>query len=268
MFPIIQSIIIGAIQGITEFLPISSSAHLVLVPYLFKWPYHGLTFDVALHFGTFFAIIIYFWKDWIVIIKSGFTRNSKLETRNSIYPPDLLWKILVASIPAAIVGLLIESKVEEWFHSPLLLAVNLAVFGLILWQVDKRATTRYSILDTSYSKAFLVGVAQSLALIPGVSRSGITIVASRAIGLSREQAARFSFLIGTPAILGAFLLQARKLQAGDITIPFVIGIVASTVFGILAIRFLLSYLKRSDLKIFFWYRLGLTIVIILTFIAR
>lgn len=268
---IIQSLFIGGFQGITEFLPISSSAHLVLIPYILSWQYQGLKLDVALHFGTALAILFYFRKDWILILKNGFSSrrasNDKDEAEYQ-YPPSLLWQILVASIPAAIVGLLIENKIETIFHSPLLIAINLAVFGLILWLTDKLARSSLKLGSVKLGQSLLIGLSQCLALVPGVSRSGITMVASRGIGLKRDEAARFSFLLGTPAMIGAFLLEARKMTANDLTLPFLIGVAASLITGILAIKFLLNYLKKSNFSIFVWYRLALAILVLVFYSSR
>lgn len=255
-----QSIILGITQGVSEFLPISSSAHLVLIPYLFHWQYNGLVFDTALHFGTVMAIVFYFYKDWLNIIKSGFKSPTK-----SDLPPNFLWQILIATIPAGIAGLILENYVEKYFHSPLLLAINLIVFGLILWLTDKLAKSKQEINRISFGQSLLVGFSQCLALIPGVSRSGITMIASRGLGLKREDAARFSFLLGTPAMIGAFLIQARKLQSSDLNLPFFLGVILSAIAGFLAIKFLLNYLKKSNFSVFLWYRIILAIIVMAVF---
>ncbi|OQA04766.1 MAG: Undecaprenyl-diphosphatase [bacterium ADurb.Bin400] len=265
----IQSLIIGAIQGVSEFLPVSSSGHLVLVPYMFSWDYRGLSFDVALHFGTLLAIVIYFGKDWVEIIGNAF-RPALSKGPVARYPKDLLWKIVVASIPAAIVGVFIEDYVEEFLHSPLLLATNLVVFGALLWLSDKYAkkhdASKTQLL--SYGNTFLIGLAQAIALVPGVSRSGITMTAGRALGLDRDQAARISFLLGTPAMAGAFLFKLGDLKLISLDHAFWSGFIASTAFGFITIKYLLQYLRKSDFSIFFWYRLMLAIVVIFTYFAK
>jgi undecaprenyl-diphosphatase len=266
MTSILQAITLGAIHGLTEFLPSSSSGHLVLVPYLFKWSYQGLSFDVALHAGTALALLIYFRKDWLAIIKNAFTKKTIAAAGQ--YPKNFLWQIAVASIPAGIIGLAIDKYVEKNFHSLLLIAFNLAFFGWLLWFADKKAKTELSINALTYKKAFLVGLFQSIALIPGVSRSGITLTASRLIGLNREAAARFSFLIGTPAIVGALLVSLPNIINKNISTAFWLGVLTATLTGLAAIRFLLLYLKKNDFSLFLWYRLGIAALIISIFILR
>lgn len=272
---IIRSFIIGGVQGISEFLPISSSGHLVLIPYVFKWDYNGLSFDVALHFGTVIALVAYFWKDWMRIIKSGvWSKESgdKSDTGTQ-YPKNLLWQIIVATIPAAIVGFLANDFIDKTFHSSdklgmLVIAINLALFGLILWYIDRTSKKSLEIKNITYKKSFMVGLAQTLALIPGVSRSGITITMSRALGLNRESAARFSFLLATPAMVGAFILKFKDISANDMNPVFIVGVISSTIFSFLAIRFLLNYLKKSDFSIFVWYRIVLAISILGIYMLR
>jgi undecaprenyl-diphosphatase len=226
---------------------------------LFGWKEHGLAFDVALHFGTVIALVYIFWKDWLLIIRRAFQK----EEANNPYPKNLLWQILVASLPAAIIGILIDRYVEKYFHHPLLLALNLVLFGIALWYADQKFNKDLEIRGITYKKSFLVGITQSIALIPGVSRSGITMAAARAVGLDRENAARFSFLIGMPAMIGAFLFKLKDLGKDDLNIPFLVGILASAVFGLLAIKFLLNYLKKSDFSVFLWYRIALAAIIII-----
>ncbi len=278
MLEVFRSLIIGAVQGITEFLPISSSGHLVLVPYIFNWDYRGLSFDIALHFGTVIAIVAYFWKDWMAIITQGvgirnrglgLGRDPRPKTQDlNNYPPNLLWQIIVATIPAAIIGYLISGYVESTFHSPILLASNLIIFGVILYLVDKFAKKSSQISQISYKQSFIVGLTQCLALVPGVSRSGITMIASRSLGLDRENAARFSFLLGTPAMIGAFVFDIKDLPLSEINMPFLLGVISSTVFGFLAIKYLLEYLKRGNFSVFMWYRIALAIIVIGIYLAR
>jgi len=275
MLEILQTLIIGAIQGVTEFLPVSSSAHLVLTPYIFGWGYKGLDFDVALHFGTVIAIVCYFWKDWMIIIKSAVgsrqsaeddLANSKQQTAN--YPKNLLWQIIIATIPAGIAGFLINDYVESNLHSPILLASNLVIFGIILYLVDRLVKKSNKLETIGFKQSFFVGLAQSLALIPGISRSGITMIASRSLGLKRESAARFSFLLGTPAMIGAFLFELKDLTLSDVRMPFILGIISSTIFGFLAIKYLLEYLKRGSFSVFMWYRIALAIIVVGIYLAR
>jgi undecaprenyl-diphosphatase len=197
------------------------------------------------------------------------TQDLRPETRDlNAYPSNLLWQIIIASIPAAILGYLIEDYVESKLHSPLLLAFNLAVFGVILFLVDKYAKTKLEIKNAKYKQSFIVGIAQSLALIPGVSRSGITMLAGRALGLNRESAARFSFLLGTPAMIGAFLFAAKDLTASDLSFAFICGVVSSTIFGFLAIKYLLEYLKKGSFAVFMWYRIALAVIVMAVYFAR
>jgi len=292
MIEIFRSLIIGAVQGITEFLPISSSGHLVLVPYIFGWDYKGLSFDIALHFGTVIAIVAFFWKDWMNIIKSAVEschselvseshHNEKIlkpqacrhgmqvqDDKVVIFPKNLLWQIIIATIPAAIVGYLISGYVESTFHSPILLASNLVVFGVVLYLVDRFAKKSSQISNIGYKQSFSVGLAQCLALVPGVSRSGITMIASRSLGLNRENAARFSFLLGTPAMIGAFVFDIKDLPLSGINLPFILGVVSSTFFGFIAIKYLLQYLKRGSFSVFMWYRIALAIVVLSIYFVR
>lgn len=264
----IESIILGAIQGLTEFLPISSSGHLVLVPYFFQWGRQGIAFDVALHAGTAIALLAFFWKDWLLILKNAFSKTAG----GGDYPKDILWKIIAASVPAAIVGLaldkLIMSKIENDHRFVLLVAFNLAFFGWLLWYIDKKAKAGLPPGSLTYKKAFLVGLFQSIALIPGVSRSGITITASRLIGLERSAAARFSFLIATPAIVGAFLLKLPDILSGEVTLSFWLGVIVAAGFGLAAIKLLLVYLRKGNFSIFAWYRLALALLVLAVFLAR
>lgn len=285
MTEMFQSIIIGGIQGISEFLPISSSGHLVLIPYIFKWDYQGLNFDIALHFGTAIAIVTYFWKDWISIIASAIIPSRKLNEYSEIkpnsnpiqqsnnpttqqYPPNLLWQILVASIPAAILGLFLNNYVEKYFHSPLLIAFNLAFFGILLWIVDKSTKSSKTISIIGYKQSFLIGCAQAISLFPGVSRSGITMTAARGIGLDRKNAARFSFLLATPAMIGAFLMSAKDITGQDLNLVFLLGVFASTIFGFFAIKYLLKYLEKGNFSVFALYRIILALIIVSVYLLR
>jgi undecaprenyl-diphosphatase len=271
MIDIFHSAIMGAIQGTAEFLPISSSGHLVLIPYLFNWHYQGLDFDVALHFGTALAIVVYFWRDWVKIIGNAFNWKSKVKTTDEEvgkYPKNLLWQILVASIPAAVIGVPLDHLVEKKFHSPLLIALNLAIFGLILWYADIKSKRSQKVSEISYKQSFLVGLTQSIALIPGVSRSGITMTASRSLGLDRESAAHFSFLLATPAIVGAFLLKLKDIEHSDLNLPSLIAVAVSTIVGFLTIKYLLQYLRKGNFAMFLWYRIAIALIVMMIYFAR
>lgn len=284
MIEIIRSFFVGGIQGVSEFLPISSSGHLVLIPYIFKWNYNGLAFDVALHFGTLIAIIVYFWCDWKIIIANAIIRTQGIgfRSQDSInqtfqpktsdlspnYPPNLLWQLLVATIPAAIVGVLIKDIVETKLHSPLLIAGNLIFFGILLWLFDKYSESDKKISAMKYGQSFLIGVVQSISLMPGVSRSGITMAAARSLGLDRESAARYSFLLAAPAMLGAFLLKIKDINSSSLDISFLIGMIASAIFGFIAIKYLLQYLKKGSFAVFLWYRILIAAIVLSIYFSR
>ena len=256
-------------QGVTEFLPISSSGHLIIIPYIFGWVYQGKAFDVALHAGTAVAIVVFFWRDWLDIFKKALFKKARL-TDEAVkkYPDNILWQILVASIPAGILGLLIDKYAEAHLQSVVFIAANLIIFGILLWYVDKKSKSDLTPEHFTYKKSFLIGLSQAIALIPGVSRSGITLTASRLMGVPREEAARFSFLLATPTIIGAFLVKLPGIEKEGINLHFWLGVLASTIFGLLAIKFFLNYLKKSDLSVFMWYRIAIAIIVIGIFLIR
>lgn len=247
----------GLVQGLGEFLPISSSAHLVLVPWLFDWHDPGLTFDVALHLGTLFAVIIYFWKDWWRLIIGGFTNVKSTDGR-------LFWYLVAACIPGALIGFLLESHAETIFRTPLLIAVMLIVMGVILYWADQKSRKTTEIEDISFSTAMWIGVSQALAIIPGVSRSGITITIGLLTGLTRESAARFSFLLSTPIILGAALVKMPDVLANPslINLNFVVGMLVSAIVGLASIYILLRYVQSKSYLPFVWYRFVLGAIVI------
>jgi len=256
--PVLHAIILGIVQGLTEVLPISSSAHLVIIPWFFKWRYQGLAFDVALHIGTALAFIGYFFPDWIAIIRSAFTKDKA-------YKNNLFWLIVIGTIPGALVGLIFEKQAESIFRSPLLMAAMLVIFAIILWLADYFGRRQQSIEQIDLKAAIAIGLAQMLALIPGVSRSGITITAGLFKGLSREEAARFSFLLATPIVIAAGVLKLHKLNISDLTFAFWTGVIFSAVSGFIAISFLLNFVKKSSLKFFVFYRIVLAIIILVIF---
>jgi undecaprenyl-diphosphatase len=251
--PLTHAIILGVVQGLTEVLPISSSAHLVLFPWLWDWHYQGLSFDVALHLGTASAFLVYFWKDWLGLFKRD---------------TYLLWCIVLATIPAALAGAMFEKQAETVFRSPLIIMLMLAVFAIVLWWADSRGKKEKTLAQMDIKTAFTIGLAQVLALIPGVSRSGITITAGLYRGLSREAAARFSFLLAAPIVIAAAILKLPKLQSADLTLPFWLGIFFSSASGLLAIRFLLRFVQKASFRIFVLYRLALAAIIIIIFFSR
>ncbi len=256
---------LGIVQGLTEFAPVSSSGHLILVPWLFHWSILtneplNKTFDVALHMGTFAGAVAYFWRD-IAKYLAAWTRSVR---RLSVTTVDerVAWFLVIGTIPGAIVGALFEDVIEEKLGDPWLIAVMLAAFGVVLFLVDRRARRTREFRHLRPSDAVTIGLAQAAALQPGVSRSGVTITAARALGLAREAAAKFSFLLSLPIIGGAGVYKGLKLLTGSehipsgFTWPFVWGIVASAVSGFLVIWALLSYLRRRDFAPFVLYRLA------------
>lgn len=253
-----QAFVLGAIQGLTELLPVSSSAHLFVVPHLLGWPYAGLAFDVALHGGTLIALVIAFWKDWLALFRNLFSNNATLQRDTRA-----VWlQLVLASIPAAIVGKLLGDVAEEQLRSMPLQAAMLVLFGGLLWAADRFLPKGRDVTNPGLPAALAMGFAQCLALVPGVSRSGITMTAGRTTGLSRLSAARFSFLLATPITFGALLLKVKDLPAElDLRI-LAIGVASAAVFGILAIRVLMGMLKQVGFGVFFAYRAVLALVIL------
>jgi len=265
-----QSIILGIVQGLTEFLPISSSGHLILVPWIFDWHYlenhpdFNKTFDVSLHLGTLIAVLVYFRLEAVALAGAWFRSIGKraIETGEE----RLAWFVVVATIPAAIVGAAGESFVEEKLGQPYQIAILMAFFAIVLWFADRTPVTR-KMEEFDLKTAVGVGVAQALSLAPGVSRSGITISAGRYLGLSRDDAARFSFFLYAPVVAGAVVFKgAKDLHGGfppGTTGPFLVGTLTSMVVGLVAIWALLSYLRRNSYNIFVIYRLVLAAAVLI-----
>jgi undecaprenyl-diphosphatase len=265
---ILHALVLGIVQGLGEFLPISSSAHLILVPWLFTWPDQGLGFDVALHMGTVLAVIAYFRRDFWHLIR-GWWHSLFPSTRDfqeNIYQ-RLSWFIIVATIPAAIVGKLLESEVEGGFRAPMLIAGTLAVMGIVMWVADRLGPQRLDLAKIGWFQAIIIGIGQALAIVPGVSRSGATLSMGRFLGMKRADAARFSFLLSIPITLGAGIIKVPYVF-GEVNIwALLVGFLASAITGWLAIRFLLNLLQSRGLGLFVWYRLiaaGIIIVLIMT----
>ncbi len=260
---ILQAVILGLAQGLGEFLPISSSAHLVLIPWLLKWTDPGLTFDVALHVGTLVAVVLYFWKDWCQLILKGFTDVRSEKGR-------LFWYLAAASVPGAMVGFFLEKKAETVFRSPALIAIMLIVMGILLYWVDRRSSKKVEINHITFGTSLLIGISQALAIIPGVSRSGITMTTGLLMGLTREGAARFSFLLSTPIIFGAAMVKLPGLisDPSAITVDFAIGMLVSCMTGIASIGFLLRYVQTKDFLPFAWYRFALGALVIIVTLVR
>jgi undecaprenyl-diphosphatase len=258
---IFHAILLGLVQGLGEFLPISSSAHLIIVPWLFNFPDPGLSFDVALHFGTLIAVVLYFWKDFLEIIRvTFFPKATNYKWINIAYSKNLFWLLVIATVPGAIFGVLLESKAETVFRKPLLIAATLSIMGLLLYLTDKYAAHKKNISEVTKKDSVLVGLSQAVAIIPGVSRSGATITTGLFLGLNRESAARFSFLLSAPIIFGATILKLKDLfSAGT---PEIIAIVVAAVSGYFAIVWMLKFISRVSYKIFFWYRLALAALIV------
>ncbi len=258
---IFQALVLGLIQGLTEFLPVSSSAHLALAPYLFGWQDPGLAFDVALHFGTLVAVLWFFRKEWAALIGAavriiGKRKADTPEEKRVIF-------LILATIPGAIGGLLLEKKAETVFRAPALTATALIVVGIILWAVDKYASQERKLESMRWLDALLIGLAQVVALIPGVSRSGSTITAGRALRFDRESAAIFSFLMSMPIIAAAVVLKAPEvLKGGGLGIEVIVGVLASAISGWLAISILLRYVSRHSYGIFALYRIILGVVVL------
>ena len=265
-----EAIILGIVQGITEFLPISSSAHLILLPWMFGWQgtlIDSLNFDVALHAGTLVAILAYFWRDWLNLLRKFFAgmHDGTWKTGEG----RLVWFIVLATIPAGVLGVKYEHVVEESFRNPLLIAASLIVISIVMWAADRFSAKTAGMDRMTLGNAVVIGCAQATALVPGVSRSGSTIIAGLFTGYTRESAARFSFLLSTPVIAGAAVLKLHKLHlAPGEALPFAVGTACSAVVGYLSIKFLLQYLNRHTLNLFVWYRLALAVAILVLWFAR
>lgn len=260
-----EAAVLGAVQGLTEFLPISSSAHLDLVPRLLGWNstlLNSLTFDVALHLGTLLALAAYFWKDLWVLAKAWLTRGWTPQGRTDAQA-RLAWWMILGTLPAAVAGVLWEKRIESEFRNPLLVAACLMGVGALMWAAERYSAKQKELDRMSFWEALGVGVAQAFALMPGVSRSGITITAGLTAGFKREAAARFSFLLSIPVVAGACVLKAKELlhiQPTEVAAT-VLGVVVSAVVGFACIHFLLAFLRKHGLYIFVIYRwiLGLAI---------
>jgi undecaprenyl-diphosphatase len=255
--------VLGITQGVTEFAPISSSGHLILVPWLFDWPILSdpnlnKTFDVALHMGTLVGALVYFRSD-VVRYTAAWIRSIRAR---GIQTTDqrLAWALVVGTIPGVLIGVTLEGVIQDQLGQPWLILVMLAVFGVVLYVVDRRASASRGLDTLSVGNGWWLGVAQAVSLQPGVSRSGVTITAARAMGFDRPTAARFSFLLSLPIIAGAGMYKGLDLVREGIPAgmhgAFLAGVVASAVSGFLVIAFLLAYLRRRDFSVFLWYRLA------------
>lgn len=256
-----HAVILGIIQGLTEFLPISSSGHLLLVPYLLGWPEQGLAFDVALNTGTFVAVLIYFWRTWWRLLTKGIFLRHPQELK-------LLGFLILATVPAAIVGYFGEGVIVEALRQPGIAAVMLIVFGLILWLAERAARLQATVMDLNWRQIFVIGLTQALALIPGVSRSGVTMTSGLAMGLTKEAAAEFSFLLLAPVSLGAAIMQFKPALESSETSSMAVGAVVSFLVGLVAIHTLLKFVKQYGFAPYVWYRVIVGLVFLGFVIAR
>ena len=278
---VLQAALIGLLQGLTEFIPISSSAHLELAPWIAGWETDGLigslAFDVFLHLGTLVALLVYFGRDWIRYIRAWL---ASVRERRIGGDPDrrIAWLLIAATIPAAVIGFALEGFIEDTFHGDsdaarLAIAGFLVLGALSLWLADRFGSQRRELGDLTAPTALAIGLSQALALLPGISRSGATITAGRALGMSREAAARFSFLLATPITLGAGLYGSRKLltetHSGVEWVAIVIGFAAAAASGLVAIGFLLAWLRRRSLTVFSLYRVAFAaLIVVLVIVGR
>ena len=271
---LIQALVMGVVQGLTEFLPISSSGHLIIVPWLFGWtdPFlDSLAFSVVLHGGTLVALLVYFRADWLRLVPAGIAAIAERSLRND---PDrrLAMLIAVSTVPGAIAGVLLNDFVEQNVRQVGLVAILLVIAGAILWLADRWGPRTHTLDRLSFRGALGIGLAQALALVPGVSRSGISMSAALLSGLDRADAARYSFLMATPITALAVAYEGFKLVRGDLgaieVLPLVVGVVASFVAGILAIAGLLRYVRTRSFTIFVVYRILIAVVVLVVFLAR
>ncbi len=259
---ILQSIILGIVQGLTEFLPISSSGHLNIFPWLLGWGTMPDSFDVALHLGTLLALIVFFFKDWINLFKGGYKKIIKKEDSTE---GKIFWYLVIATIPAGILSLVLDKLSDKIVGENLniqmiWIAIALIIMGVILYIVDKKAKSETKFEEISLKQSLFVGMSQAIAAaFPGVSRSGITMTIARALKIDRESAARFSFLLATPITLAAVLVKVKDFTFNW---SFFAGVLASFLVGFVVIKFLLNYLKKGSYKIFAIYRVILGIFII------
>lgn len=257
---VFKCIILGIIQGIAEFLPISSSAHLILFPYLFGWEESSLAFDIALHFGTMMAVLVIFFKDWWDLFIGAM---KDIKTKKKTTNGKMFWYLIVATIPGALAGLLLDDVIENVIRNQIwIIALALAIMGLFIFLGDRWASKHYKketkFEDITLKQAIIVGVSQAFAVIPGFSRSGTTILAGRLQGISKEAITKFTFLLSVPIIAGATILKVPELV---FTKEVIIGIISSFAVGILTIKFLLNYIKKHDFSVFAFYRVILAIIV-------
>jgi undecaprenyl-diphosphatase len=271
---ILEVIVLGVVQGLTEFLPVSSTAHLVVLPKIFGWPDPGLAYDIALHVGTLAAVLIYFFRDWIQILANGFgltTSGGDPELRRN---PMLLWYLVLGTLPAGIAGLALQKAADSTLRTLPIIAASAILIGLFLWWADHASRGKKNMSTVSIADSLTIGFFQILAIIPGVSRSGITISAGLFRNMDRPSAARFSFLLSTPIILGAAakdawdLLKHKEAIPAEMQLAFVLGILVSAVSGCLTIGLFLKYLRTRPLTVFVAYRIIFGIMVIALAVFR
>jgi undecaprenyl-diphosphatase len=269
--PLYQAIVLALVQAFTEFLPVSSTAHLTLFPWLLGWQDPGLAFDVALHAGTLVAVLLYFFKDWLTLALCGvglkYPANAPSE--EVVQHKKLFWYMVIGTIPGGLLGALFERKIEDHFRTPYVIATSMIAIALVMWWADSKSRLTRPLVQSNVGDALTIGTAQALALCPGVSRSGITITAGLFRGFTREAATRFSFLLSTPLIAGAVVSHLPKLikvhKASGLDLPLstlLISILVSGVAGYFVIAFFLRYLQTHTLKVFVFYRLLFGIIVL------
>ena len=261
---IIKTIILGIIQGIGEFLPISSSAHLILVPYLFGWESSSMAFDIALHFGTLAAVLVIYFKDWWHLFIGAVNKITK---KKDSFDNKMFWYMVIATIPGALLGFLFDDIIESFFRTNIvLISSSLAIMGVLIYLGDKWASKKYQnpteFKEISLKQALIIGLSQALAIIPGFSRSGTTILTARLMGLSKSAATKFTFLLSVPIIAGATVLEIGNLE---LSIETFMGVFIAFVVGIISIKFLLNYIKKHDFSVFAVYRVIFAIIILVKY---
>jgi len=271
--PLYQAIVLAIVQGLTEFLPISSTAHLTLFPWLLHWQDPGLTFDIALHAGTLLAVLVFFWREWVRMLTAAFGLDKSGNPDTSAHR-KLFWLLVIGTIPGGLAGALFEKAAEARLRDPVVIAAALIIVALFMWAGDRAQCHDESLREVTLTDAILVGISQALALIPGVSRSGITMSTGLFRRMQRETAARFSFLLSTPLIAGAALKKGLEIRheglPQDMRMPFVVGIAVSAIVGYIVIGWLIRYLQQRTFKLFVIYRLivGTAVLAIAIAVAR
>ena len=270
--PLYQAIVLALVQALTEFLPVSSTAHLILFPWLLHWQDPGLAFDVALHAGTLLAVILYFFKDWLTLLVCGLGGSypAAAKPEEVTQHRKLFWYMVVGTIPAAVLGKLFHHQIEDTLRTPIIIGISMIAVGLLMWVADRRVNLTRKLEQSSLGDGLVIGTAQAVALWPGVSRSGITITAGLFRSFTREAATRFSFILSAPVILGAVLSELPKLikmhKAGGLELPLstlIISILVSGVAGYFVIAFFIRYLQTRTLQPFVAYRIAVGVLVLL-----